>query len=253
VPISPRYRLVADELRRRISVGAIAPGGKLPSETDLIREFSLSRGMVREALALLRAEGLVVTRMGRGTFARSAPPVRRLASERYKTERAAAVKATSFTQDHGIAWDDYRLDKEFRQVPAGAEIAELFATEPGTMLLERAFVFHARGVPQQLSRSYLQLATVDGTPVADPDNEPWPGGNTAQLHSLGITVTGVRERVRARMPRHDETELLRIPNGVPVFAITRQTYAGERVVEVAADIVIPADRVELSYWINLED
>jgi GntR family transcriptional regulator len=33
--------------------------------------------------------------------------------------------------------------------------------------------------------------------------------------------------------------------------LTRQTYAGERVVEVAHDIVIPADRVELDYYIDL--
>jgi GntR family transcriptional regulator len=33
--------------------------------------------------------------------------------------------------------------------------------------------------------------------------------------------------------------------------ITRQTYADERVVEAAVDIVIPADRVELDYWIDL--
>jgi GntR family transcriptional regulator len=92
---------------------------------------------------------------------------------------------------------------------------------------------------------------VAGTPVADPDNEPWPGGNTAQLFSLGVTITGVRERVRARMPLRDEIEALRIPGGVPVLTITRQTYAGERVVEVAVDIVIPADRAELDYWIDL--
>jgi GntR family transcriptional regulator len=38
---------------------------------------------------------------------------------------------------------------------------------------------------------------------------------------------------------------------VPVVTITRQTFAGERVVEVASDIVIPGDRVELDYWIDL--
>ncbi len=119
------------------------------------------------------------------------------------------------------------------------------------MMLERRFVFRALGIPQQMSTSYLLLEMVAGTPVADPANEPWPGGNTAQLHSLGVTVTGVRERVRARMPVAEELEVLRIPTGVPVISITRQTHANDRVVEVATDIVIPADRVELEYWIDL--
>jgi GntR family transcriptional regulator len=249
--------MVADELRRRILSGAIPPGALLPSETTLIAEFSASRGTIREAIGLLRVEGMVVTEHGRGSYARPVLPVRRVGSERYRHELdrlaqgADAPEETSFTRDQGIRWSEYQLDREFREVPASAALADLFGVEPGTMVLERRFVFRAQGVPQQMSTSSLLLDMVAGTPVADPDNEPWPGGNTAQLHSLGVTITGVRERVRARMPVVDEVDTLRIPGGVPVVTLTRQTYAGERVVEVAHDIVIPADRVELDYYIDL--
>jgi GntR family transcriptional regulator len=250
----PRYRLVADELRRRILAGVIPPGSLLPSETALMREFGLSRPMIREAIGLLRAEGLVVTEMGRGSYARPVLPVRRLSADRYRRELdqlAGGPPETSFTRDQGIDWSDYTLDCEFREVPASSAVAELFGVEVATMLLERRFVFRAVGVPQQMSTSCYPLDLVAGTPVADPGNEPWPGGNIAQLHSLGITVTSIRERVRARMPVADEVDTLRIPSGVPVVTITRQTFAGERVVEVATDIVIPADRVELDYVIDL--
>jgi GntR family transcriptional regulator len=249
--------MVAEELRRRIQSGAIPPGALLPSETTLIAEFSASRGTIREAIGLLRAEGMVVTEHGRGSYARPVLPVRRLASERYRheVERLGqgdeAAAETSFTRDQGITWSEYQLDREFRDVPAAAGLAELFGVDAGTMVLERRFVFRVQGVPQQMSTSCLLLDMVAGTPVADPANEPWPGGNAAQLHSLGVTITGVRERVRARMPVADEVETLRIPGGVPVVTLTRQTYAGERVVEVAFDIVIPADRVELDYYIDL--
>ncbi|MEO3745285.1 GntR family transcriptional regulator [Plantactinospora sp. B5E13] len=250
----PRYRQVADELRRRIMSGAIPPGSILPSESALIEEFGVARGTVREAIALLRTEGLAVTEMGRGTYARPVLPVRRLGSDRYRRELEqvrSGELGTSFTSDQQIDWSDYRLDKEFREVPADTTTAELFGIGPGTPLLERRFVFRAQGVPQQMSTSSLLLDMVRGTPVADPDREPWPGGNTGQLHSLGVVITGIRERVRARMPLKDEIETLKIPGGVPVVTITRQTYAGERVVEVATDIVIPADRVELDYWIDV--
>jgi GntR family transcriptional regulator len=254
-PERPRYRLVADELRRRILAGAIAPGQLLPSETVLIEEFGVSRGTIREAVALLRAEGLVVTEHGRGTYARPVLPVRRLGADRYRREVESIAEpgppVTSFTRDQGVDWSAYQLDKEFREVPAPAAVAELFGFEAGTMLLERQFLFRAHGVPQQMSVSSYPLDLVAGTPVADPANEPWPGGNIAQLHSLGITVTKIRERVRARMPLADETQALRIPSGVPVLAITRQTYDGDRVVEVAVDIVLPADRTELVYDIDL--
>ncbi|RKN51335.1 GntR family transcriptional regulator [Micromonospora endolithica] len=248
-----RYRQVADALRRRILAGVIPPGALLPSESSLMAEFSVARGTVREALGLLRTEGLVVSEKGRGTYARPVMPVRRLGSERYQVELEQVRKGelgTSFTADHQVAWSAYTLDRDFRETPAAAAVAELFDVSAGTMLLERRFVFRTHGVPQQMSTSYLLLEMVAGTSVADPANEPWPGGNTSQLHSLGHAITGIREQVRARMPATDEVETLRIPGGVPVIVITRQTYAAERVVEVA-DIVIPADRVSLDYSIDL--
>ncbi|WP_206025207.1 GntR family transcriptional regulator [Micromonospora zingiberis] len=244
---------MADELRRRILSGVIPPGLLLPSESTLMAEFSVARGTVREALALLRAEGLVVTEMGRGTYARPVMPVRRLGSDRYRKELdqvRSGELGTSFTADQQIGWAAYALDKKFREVPATQAVAELFEVEPGTMLLERRFVFRNSGVPQQMSTSYLLLETVAGTPVADPANEPWPGGNTSQLYSLGYTITSIREQVRARMPVADEVDTLKIPGGVPVVVITRQTYVNSQVMEVA-EITIPADRVSLDYQIDL--
>jgi GntR family transcriptional regulator len=253
----PKYRQLADELRRRIEAGALPPGAPLPSETALGAEFDLSRNSVRQAVALLRAEGLVVTEHGRASYVRPQLPVKRMGAERYRIE-AAQVRGegppeTSFTRDQGIAWADYRLDREYHEVPASEAIADLLQVEPGTMLLERRFVFYSVGYPQQMSTSYYPLEMVAGTRIVNPDSEPWKGGNVAQLASIGVRVTRVRERIRARMPVTDEVNTLRIPSGVPVIAITRQMFAGDRPVEACVDIVIPADRVELDYEIEVPD
>lgn len=245
-----RYRQVADELRRRIQAGDYAPGSVLPSELELLGEFGVSRNTVRGAVGILRNEGLVYSVKGRGSFVRQQLPVRRLASSRYRVN-AAGAPGTSFTADQGITWDQYRLDKAFQEVPAPTEVAELLGVDRGTPLLERRLVFWSKGFPQQISTSYYPLAMVEGTPVADPEREPWPGGSIAQLATLGITVTVVEESVRTRMPSVAEVDALRIPPGVPVLTITRRMLAGELPVEVAADIVIPGDRVVLDYRIDL--
>ncbi|MDG4756885.1 GntR family transcriptional regulator [Micromonospora sp. WMMD710] len=248
-----RSQAVYGELHKLIEAGVIAPGSLLPSESTLMAEFAVARGTVREALALLRAEGLVMTEVGRGTYARPNMPVRRLASERYRKELEqvrSGELGTSFTADQQVEWSAYSLDRSYVEVPATDPMAKLFGVEQGTMLLERHFLFRTHGVPQQMSVSSLLLDMVAGTPVADPKNEPWPGGNTSQLYSLGHTVTGIRERPRWRMPTPDEIESLQIPGGVHVVVITRQTYVGERVVEVA-HIVRRADLVDLDYWIDL--
>ena len=61
---------VVAALRTRIESGAIAPNAKLPSESELVGEFGVSRTVVREAISQLRARGLVETHRGIGSFTR---------------------------------------------------------------------------------------------------------------------------------------------------------------------------------------
>jgi GntR family transcriptional regulator len=258
-----KQQVIADDLRAAILSGQHEDGARLPSENELARDYGVAALTARRALATLRDEGLAVSRTGAGFFARRPQPARRIGSDRYQREvdqipariGMRPPAETSFTRDRGIDWADYRLDKTFREVAAPEPVAELLAVEPGTLLLARHFVFYAKGQPEQLSDSYLPLSLVADTPVADPANEPWPGGNIAQLATLGIVVTRVRESVRARRPTGDEARTLRIPAGAPVFAITRVMLAGpgrDQPVEAAVDIVIPADRTVLDYAIDLD-
>lgn len=67
----PVYHQVADILRDRIRSGRLQPGQLLPSEPHLVDEFGVARSTARQALAALRAEGLVVTVPRQGTFVRA--------------------------------------------------------------------------------------------------------------------------------------------------------------------------------------
>jgi GntR family galactonate operon transcriptional repressor len=58
---------VAHHIGRRIVGGAIAEGDCLPRESELARQFSVSRQAVREALKVLAAKGLVHSRRRAGT------------------------------------------------------------------------------------------------------------------------------------------------------------------------------------------
>jgi len=55
-------------ITERIEAGLYEVGGRLPSEQNLIEEFGVSRTVVREAVANLRANGLVRTVQGSGAF-----------------------------------------------------------------------------------------------------------------------------------------------------------------------------------------
>lgn len=248
----PAYLRIATELREKIRSGDFPPGSRLPTMAELCEIHGVSEIVVRQAIALLRGEGLVETRRGGGTIVRVRPAARRVAMNRYRVDRQPlAAPATSFTRDQRIGWSEYRLDKTFARVRADADLAGLFEAAEGTPLLRRRFVFYSRGEPQQSSVSYLPWELVENTPVADPAREPWPGGTPAQLAFLGRPATRVEESVRARMPSPEETEMLNVSPGVPVMAITRRMLSGDQVLEVCRDIVIPADRIILDYSIDL--
>ncbi|WP_342620997.1 FadR/GntR family transcriptional regulator [Rhodoferax sp. GW822-FHT02A01] len=60
---------VMESLAGSIRSGAIKPGEKLPTESEIVARFDVSRTVVREAISRLQANRLVETRHGVGTFA----------------------------------------------------------------------------------------------------------------------------------------------------------------------------------------
>ncbi|MGE6740556.1 FadR/GntR family transcriptional regulator [Allorhizobium pseudoryzae] len=64
---------ISAALRHDLVSGVFRPGDRLPSESTLTREYSVSRTVVREAIAILRADGLVEARKGAGVFALEMP------------------------------------------------------------------------------------------------------------------------------------------------------------------------------------
>ncbi|MBM4072918.1 MAG: FadR family transcriptional regulator [Planctomycetes bacterium] len=74
---------VATRLARIIESGAFAPGQRLPPEHALTSQFNVSRSVLREAVAALRADGLLASRRGSGVYVSAEGPKRpfRVAAE----------------------------------------------------------------------------------------------------------------------------------------------------------------------------
>jgi DNA-binding FadR family transcriptional regulator len=67
---------IVERIRADIAGGSLAAGARLPTEQEMIAAFGVSRTVVREAVAALRAEGLVATRQGVGAFVAEDVPLR---------------------------------------------------------------------------------------------------------------------------------------------------------------------------------
>lgn len=68
--------LLTNELRRKIQDGTYKPGDRIPTEGELCAEHGVSRTVVREAVASLRADGLLRSRQGIGVFVNKASALR---------------------------------------------------------------------------------------------------------------------------------------------------------------------------------
>ncbi|BBJ47120.1 GntR family transcriptional regulator [Streptomyces antimycoticus] len=65
-PVRPTraYEAVVEQVEETLARGALRPGDRLPSERDLMSQFSVSRSTVREALRVLESAGLIRSRPG---------------------------------------------------------------------------------------------------------------------------------------------------------------------------------------------
>jgi GntR family transcriptional regulator len=67
------YHQLYTLLSAALNDGLIAPGSALPSESELMKRFGVSRNTVRRAVGQLEQEKRVVCRRGSGSYARSLP------------------------------------------------------------------------------------------------------------------------------------------------------------------------------------
>ncbi|MEU3269923.1 GntR family transcriptional regulator [Saccharomonospora sp. NPDC006951] len=74
----PLHQQVAQSLRQRILGHDLPPGAALPSEAELCSAFGVGRSVVRQAVAGLAAEGLLIRSQGRPTVVASPSEYRRL-------------------------------------------------------------------------------------------------------------------------------------------------------------------------------
>lgn len=67
-PSVPDYQRVVDAITEKINSGELEPGAELPSYNELHVEYDVSVSTVQRAMLVLRAQGLVEGRQGKGTY-----------------------------------------------------------------------------------------------------------------------------------------------------------------------------------------
>lgn len=246
-PMSDRavYRQISDALREDIDTGRLESGAQLPSESQLVEQFGVSQGTVRQALSLLRAQGVVVAEHGRGVFVRRRPKIRRLAHDRFARRHRDAGKAAYLVEADQA---DAKPSVEVSFVGPGKappEVARLLRLRANAKVLVRRRRYLTDEEPTELATSYVPWSLAAGTEMLATDTGP--GGIYARIEEAGRTLARFAEEVAARMPTDDEMRALRLAPGTPVLTLMRVAYdVDDEPVEVC-DTVMSSDHYLLSY------
>jgi GntR family transcriptional regulator len=235
---------MADELRRAILAGELAPGAMLPSERELARTHETARNTARQAVAILQAEGLVDAEHGRGVFVRRQQPLLRVAHDRYARRHREAGRAP-FRAEAEAQGRTPRVEvTAIETVPAPPWVADRLSLGEGERVLVRRNRYLADDEPVQLADTYLPLTIAQGTAL---EREiPAPGGIYTALEELGHRLMRIEEHVTARMPLPDEASALDVGPGVPVLDLQHTSYDERGTAIEATHSILPADRNALT-------
>lgn len=228
-PGRPPYEQVAANVRAQIMAGDLAPGTRLPSTAQLVERFGVSNTTVQKALAVLKGEGYLSSRQGKGIYVRDRQPFR------------VGVAAFLPSSPDGYSYDILRTGEE----APPAEVARALGAGPGEHAVLRCRLMRYQGHPVEAGWSYYPLDVVRGSALAQPGRVP--GGAPRILAELGYPERYFTDAVSARMPTAEEASLLQLPD-VPVIRQFRVIYSDDDRPVEASVLIKGAHLYELLYW-----
>jgi GntR family transcriptional regulator len=241
----PVYRQIADQLREAIRKGEYGEGDPLPSETALADTYGVTRMTAREAIDVLKNEGLVRSEHGRGVFVRKQPTVLRLARNRFTKAWREEGRGAYDVEMRRLGMAPGVELTELGPVTPPARIAERLNLPAGEKALIRRRQMYADGQPMQLATSYVPWAFAEGTQMVERDSGP--GGIYSRLAEVGHRPVRFTEEVATRMPTPEEARFLRLTDPQPVLNLFRTAFdEAETPVEVC-EHVMAGDRWLLTY------
>ncbi|MEU1630787.1 GntR family transcriptional regulator [Streptomyces sp. NPDC020096] len=238
-PPASKFQQIASYLAERIAAGDYQPGSKLPSESEMIAQWGVSKNTVRYTFQELRNRGLAETLQGKGTFvlAGSAPA-------------ATITRSVTRRGRHHVVDEGYTQVGEptvSRTVIDGMTASYLGRDpndEDEAMGVDRVLVddaghrvLHRVTIPMDLSGTAPDVVKSPDRPVADLYDALQDAG-----HSLAWC-----EYVTARPALPDERMALMVGDTSPTVLITyRVTHADDRPLMVE-ELRAAAARTRLAY------
>jgi GntR family transcriptional regulator len=232
----PSYRDIAAILRQEIEAGQHKRGSLLPAEPVLAERFQTTRATINNVLRVLRAEGLISTQQGRGTYVTAMTPrINRNAMLRYRKESRERAQGAFDFEVRKLNMTP-RSDLTVGRVVPPAHVAEILSVDAGQEVVVRSRRMFADDVPVQIAPSYIPLDIAADTILEEQDQGA--GGMLSRMTELGYAQVRMTERINVRPPEEDEADFLQMSADQRVYEITHVGWTAEgRPVEVCLHVM----------------
>jgi GntR family transcriptional regulator len=195
-----------------------AEGHLLPSEAELGAHYSVSRTVVRQALAELEREGLVLKVKGKGTFV------------------TGRKMGTGFVQDtlgfyESMAKAGYVVESrvlKFATEPCRVDTARLLEIPVGEPVVRLDRVRSVDGRPVQVVRAFMPAKLFPGLTELDMTDRSLYG---VLRETYGVRPSGGHRGIEAVALSKQDADLLGVPKGTPGLRVDSVTRSGDIVFE----------------------
>lgn len=202
------YRKLHQKIKSQILSGVYRDGDLLPSESDLMKAHSSTRGTVRQALEELVREGYIIKKKGKGSIVlkshrRTLGVLSVKGFSQIVTEKKLTVATVMLKKPVITVWDD----------PFFYNLGEI-ERNAGCIFLKR--VRYVEKIPVMLETTYIPNLNLPGF-----CRNPFVKGSLFETLSVNyqIEITKVEQDLRAVPADKDSSVLLNVKQGTPLLHI----------------------------------
>ena len=204
----PLYLQIKETLKKQILAGEYAPYQRMPSESELMNSFGVSRITVRQALRDLHSEGLIFTSQGKGTFA-SKPKA--MQDVQHLEGFDEAMKPKGYETSARLI--------SIRETTTSKDVQEKLGLSPKDRAVEVVRVRYLNREPVSVDRSYFPIAIGQGLFSKDLSRDIFP----MLENQLGIALGRAEISLEARPADADIAKFLGLEPGSPIMWVERLT------------------------------